>query len=393
MRRLPALITRPIRALLVVVSSGLLVACATVPDAPPPPSLFADHLFAAATGPVDEAIFEPSDAMRRLVEDKLRSTGSRQARQRLLVDLFQPQGPIRLRYDTQFTRTAAQAYESGSANCLSLTVLAASLARLMEVPVRFNEVFVDTSWARTDGLLLASGHVNVTVGGGHDDPTVHRPEAPATVIDFLPADELRGQRSRTISEDEIVAMFMNNRAAELLEAMRLDEAYAWARRAVERRPSSVSSINTLAVIYLRRGALSEAVTALAHAHRIAPRNTHVLSNLVQALERSGSTAEADRYRELLATAEAVPPLHFFDLGVAAMNSGDYGAALKHFQRELDQGIDYHEVRFALGLAQAALGDFRAAQRTLAVAVETSAPGRTRELYKAKLALIDERAAR
>ncbi len=41
-------------------------------------------------------------------------------------------------------------------------------------------------------------------------------ERQSLTIDFLPAESLRGLRSRDIQEDTIVAMYMNNKAVEAL---------------------------------------------------------------------------------------------------------------------------------------------------------------------------------
>ena len=52
--------------------------------------------------------------------------------------------------------------------------------------------------------------------------------------------------------------------AEALARGQLDDAYAWARAAVGQAPEFLRSVNTLAVIYLRRGFPQHAERALAH---------------------------------------------------------------------------------------------------------------------------------
>ena len=55
-------------------------------------------------------------------------------------------------------------------------------------------------------------------------------------IDFVPPTGMSAMRTRDIEESTVVAMYMNNRAAEALAKGRLDDAYAWARMAIVQDP-------------------------------------------------------------------------------------------------------------------------------------------------------------
>jgi tetratricopeptide (TPR) repeat protein len=82
------------------------------------------------------------------------------------------------------------------------------------------------------------------------------------VVDFVPDEEADPRRSTEIDLETVVAMYQNNRAAESLAAGELDAAYAWARAALLRAPSYASALNTLAVVYERRGLPDAAERAL-----------------------------------------------------------------------------------------------------------------------------------
>ena len=56
----------------------------------------------------------------------------------------------------------------------------------------------------------------------------------------------------------VVAMFMNNRAAESIAQGKLDDAYWWARAAIVHDPNFIAAYNTLGVAYHRKGRLAEA---------------------------------------------------------------------------------------------------------------------------------------
>ncbi|WP_204279779.1 hypothetical protein, partial [Serratia marcescens] len=72
-------------------------------------------------------------------------------------------------------------------------------------------------------------------------------------VDFLHPDEVVRQRSRVIDESMVVAMYLNNRAAESLAAGKIDDAYWWAREAILTDSRWLAAYNTLAVLYRRKG--------------------------------------------------------------------------------------------------------------------------------------------
>jgi Flp pilus assembly protein TadD len=165
---------------------------------------------------------------------------------------------------------------------------------------------------------------------------------------------------------------------------RLDDAYAWAREAVRADPSFVAAQNTLGVVYLRRGALAQAGAVFEHALEAEPKDTRALANLAEVASRAGRGDEAARLRARLARLESEPPLHFFNLGMAAMQRDDFLAARDLFAKEAARGDAAADVHFWLGVAHYRLGDIDRATREVSRAAEASASRSERDLYSAKL---------
>jgi Flp pilus assembly protein TadD len=203
-------------------------------------------------------------------------------------------------------------------------------------------------------------------------------------IDFLPAADILGQRTRSISEDTVVAMYMNNRAAEALARQQIDEAYWWVRGAIVRAPNFSSAYNTLGVVYLRHGDLHAAERVLSHLLERSPQDRQALSNLSIALDGLGRTEESKAVRARLARLEPYPPYHFFLLGTAAMQRGDFRDAKLLFAKEVERADYNSEFHFWLGVAHFRLGEMKEARKQLAIAVENSTTGTDHELYAAKL---------
>ena len=371
--------------LLLLLTAG----CASVPQATAPvdSSLFRDARFAAPGEGIDAAdVFAITPEMRRYLRREIGRQLEDKGWHRGLVDALYRDGQLKLQYDAEVTRNAAQAFEARSGNCLSLVIMTAALARELGMQVHFKRVFSGDTWSRVGDLQVASTHVNVTlVARKHDVRVIARErDWDQLTIDFMPLARGRAYRGYAISEATVVAMFMNNRAAEALAQGRVDDAYWWARAAIGQEAGFLAAYNTLAVVYHRRGMLAEAERVLAHVLEREADNTFALSNQVLVLQGLGRKAEAAALAERLARIEPQPPFHFFDRGREAMKAGDYAAAREFFTREVQRDAEYHEFHFWLAAAHLALGEAGAARKHLEVALRNSTTRGDRELYAAKL---------
>ncbi len=369
----------------IAVASLLAAACAPLPTPTRPPSgILHDRLFAAPSKPVDAGqVFALSDAMRTYLRDDLAAQqfkGTRQA----LIDAVS-QGQLKLEYDSVMTRNAAEAFDAKAGNCLSLVIMTAAFAKAMNIEVTYNSALFGDQWSRDGNVYLLNGHVNVTLGKRDFDPQTLYDNAAAMTIDFLPGQETRGLRSMPISEKTIVAMFMNNRAAEALVRERLDDAYWLAREGIRQDPGYWAAYNTLGVVYLRHGNPELAEPVFRRVLQSDPSNTRALANLALTLGRLGREAEAAAVDRQLAKVEGEAPFHDFNAGLAAMEAGDFKAARRLFRNEVRRSPEYHEFHFWLGLAELRLGNIGEARSEFALALEASTTRRDHDLYASKLA--------
>lgn len=370
-----------------IAAAGLaLAACATPPAQHPaaPEAMFDDALFGTPTEPVGaDRIFTLSADMRRYAQTEMTPLIRKHGAQGALVEALYHNGQLKLEYESAVTRTAAEAFEARAGNCLSLVIMTAAFARELGLQVRYQSAYLEEAWSRKGSLLLKSGHVNITLGKRLADHGLS-PFPYGLTIDFLPQEEVRNLKTVEIPESLVVAMFMNNRAVEAIVQGRLDDAYGWAREAVRADPSFLGAQNTLGVVYLRRGALAQAGAVFEHVLEADPKHTRALANLVEVASRAGRDDEAARLRARLAGLESEPPLHFFNLGMAAMQRDDFRAARDLFAKEAARGDAAADVHFWLGVAHYRLGDIDRATREVSRAAEASASRGERDLYSAKL---------
>jgi Flp pilus assembly protein TadD len=375
------------KACVVLLFSMMLVACATPPVAPQTDRLFNDHLFHAPSERISaDDVFAVSAAMKYFVRTEIADQLHARGYQQGFADALSTKGELKLEYDAAMTRNASQAFDARAGNCLSLVIMTAALAKEVGLSVRYQRVYVDDSWTRSGDVYFSIGHVNLALGKRKIDGGFGWRSDEMT-IDFLPPQDIGGLHTRAIGEETIVAMYMNNRAAESFVRGQVNDAYWWARAAIEKDPAFVGSYNTLGVIYRRHGNLKEAEQVLAYALGREPENTHVMSNLVGVLDSLGRAGERSILMRKLERLEPHPPFSYFNLGMTAMRDGNFKAARELFAKEVDRAPYYPEFHFWLAVAYVALGETEPAREHLAIAIQYSTIPNDRDLYAAKLARI------
>jgi len=359
-------------------------ACASAPPMPPASDLFHDELFAAPATPVEPAAaLAVSPAMRSYLAGKLANRTHSGERRRLLIDALY-RGDLKLEYDADMTRTASQAFDARSGNCLALVLMTAAFAKELGLRVHYQAVIGHELWDRSNDLYIGIGHVNLVLEERAEPVGYFWTTSGSMVIDFLPPQDARLLRTREIDESTVIAMYLNNRAVESLTRGRVNDAYWYAREAVGTDRDLVGAYVTLGVVYRmqRRPDLSEAVL-----RRVAdrePDNLYAMSNRVLALRDLGRGAEANALMTRLAQLDPHPAFSYFHEGMVAYRQGRYDAARRLFTKEVDRAPYHHEFEYWLAATYMQLGDTERATIHLTRAMEVSTTRKDHDLYAGKL---------
>lgn len=377
------------RLVMLALTAAMLKACVSAPTRPIADTVFNDALFAPLAAPIQsDAAFAMTPAMRQYAETVLKPRMRHAQPEQALIDALYEQGQLKLEYDAALTRNAADAFAARTGNCLSLVLMTGAFAEHFGMTVHYQEVFVREHWSRSGALAMANRHVNLRFDTRADGAIVSfgegRRQAPGLTVDFLPSEQAGGHRARVISRETVRAMYLNNRAAELLAADQPAAAYWWVREAIRKVPAFTDSYNLLGVIYQRAGDLASAEASLRKALALEPDNTIPMSNLVDVLIARGQHEAAQQLAAQLAAIEPFPPFYFYDQGLAALRAGDFARAREMFQREVNRDAGQADSYFGLGLASFHLGDLRRARRQLARAIEHSTTVQARAIYSSKL---------
>lgn len=372
------------RWIALLVCSALL-GCASQVRTMDPEQNFNDTAFRPPSAPTVTDVFALSEAMKHFLDVEIEPQLSQMGRLEGLINAIMTTDQLKLKYDASRTRTAADAFDRRAGNCISLIIMTAALAKDLNLTVQYQQVYADEIWSRNGDILLRSGHVNLTLRRRQmDESSLWFARSNTYTVDFLSDEDVRGYRSSVIEEHTVVAMFMNNRAAETLARGQLDDAYWWAREAIVRDADFLPAYNTLAVIYRRHGDLARAEQLSRRLLALEPENPTFIANLASVLKAAGRDREAIALLQELQRVEPYPPFHFMDLGRVALGRGDLKAAIELFKRELARDQYYHAAHFGLADAYNRLGDITRAQEHLTAAMEYSDTHRDHDLYAAKL---------
>ncbi|HEY9023946.1 MAG TPA: tetratricopeptide repeat protein, partial [Burkholderiaceae bacterium] len=369
--------------LALAVAALLIAGCATtVPLAPAPQGMFDDAHFGPATEPIDPAaVFRMTPEMTAYMNTTILPMAHLKGVRQALTDALYNRAKLQLEYDSSTTRTAAEAFDARQGNCLSLVIMTGAFANALDLKVTFQQVSTEQMWSRSGGMYFMSGHVNLLLEKRYAEGMGRYDRNDLYTIDFMPG-EGSEIHARPISQDTILAMFMNNRAAEAMVHGQLDDAYWRARQAIKLDPQFRSAYNTLGVIYLRHGDAAHAEQVLRFVLDGAPDNPRILANYAEALRELGRTGEAQQVQARLAVLEPVPPFYWFVQGQTALHKGDFLKAREFFQKELERDPDYHEFHYAMAVADFGLNRIEEARAELALAMTGAVKRSDHDLYAA-----------
>ena len=342
---------------------------------------FNDALFKPPAHPIDpQAAIAASPEMQAYLDDSVRVQARTMPANRALLEALYSKDALQLEYDSSYTRTAAEAFAAKSGNCLSLVLMTSAFAKALGIEVRYQSVFTAENVSRDGDMIYISDHVNLVLGGASSAKDADAP----MVVDFLRPANAGDMRARVVGEAAILSMYMNNRAVEELAEGDLDDAYWWAKAAIETDHTQLAAYNTLGLIYEDRGQPLLARTALRHVLDLEADNRAALANLSRVERQLGEDAEAIRLESRLREIQPIAPFHYFDLGINAMKKKDYASAKSYFVREINRAAYYHEFHFWLAQAYIGLNEPMKARKHLDIAMDNATTPEERALYSESL---------
>jgi len=258
-------------------------------------------------------------------------------------------GDNSLSYQSTSTQTASQSYQNLNANCLSLSILAYSLAEHLGLKARFQKVHIPEYWALNQGFNLLTGHINLAIDNKtklKDSSLVYQRNQ-RLIIDFDPNSRQARFATSSLSKKRVTAMFYNNKGGEALVNKQFDLAYSYFKAAINTDSSFSASWGNLGVLFKQLGDLKQAEEMYRYAIALNADNNTAQGNLALLYKLTDRVAEGDKLLAELDRKRQTNPYYHISLGNSDYVSGDYTNAISHYKKANAMSPTLHESHFGL----------------------------------------------
>lgn len=306
-----------------------------------------------------------------------------------LVSAIFHRSKLAIEYSAEANTIASETFKNGAANCLSLTIMAYSMAQYLGFDTNFNEVAVPEFWTRQDGNTLLNGHINLQLTPQPSIRNIAMRTRPF-VVDFDPLQAKHNFRTKQLSKRQIVSLFYVNKAAEAMISENHDLSFAYLKAAINLDKRNSGAYLNLGVLYSRNKLYDLAELAYKTAIEHEPGYSAALENLAGVYEKTGRNIAAKRIQEKLRNKREGNPYYHFSLGELALEKEDYSAALKHYKRAISINASSHEFHFRVATVYAAMGDIENTKRYLRNAQKRAKTDELEQRYADKLSIFASR---
>ncbi len=343
----------------------MLSGCSSTPGTMTPlPDLYIDHKFEQPENWIIETptdIFRIDDVIKTHIDQTIRPITHPKARTQTLVNQLFNETDQSLLYDNFANLTATQAWHQRRANCLTLTILAWSMAEQADLTMNFQEIEIPEYWVHQEGFNLLNSHVNLRVVGANIDGE-DEALGKDLVVDFDPYSPKKIFPSTVISKQRIIAMFYNNKGAEALVNEQLDKAYFYLKAATLQDPAYHTPWGNLGLVYRVRGLMDYAESAYQHALILKPDNLTVLDNLQILFRKTGRYQAAEQLAQRIDRKRQQNPWYHYMQGNVAFNNGRWQQAIDHYKRAIRFDDSIHSFYHGLAKSYFKLGELALARR-------------------------------
>jgi len=331
-----------------------------------------------------DGILALNDVMRDYVSSRVK--GDPQARSRLkkLIRGMIDDGLLTLDYDANRTHTAIETFETRQGNCLSFSILFASLAREANLDATFQMVDIPPSF-RVDGeMVLLNNHINVRINGIRRDIN----HVGGYVVDFNTAEYNGNYATKKVTDEYAIALYFSNVAVESMQAGDARRAFRYLKKGIETDPEIAGLWVNLGVLYSRHEHYNMAEQAYRQALSVQPANKSALVNLASVLAILGREEESAFFAQKVAYYRDHNPYYHYFKAQTAYRENELDDALVYLAEAIRLKRDEHQFYFLRGLVHYRMKEYDLAERDYRKARDTAENAQLVSGYTRKLQALE-----
>ncbi|MEM7364529.1 MAG: tetratricopeptide repeat protein [Pseudomonadota bacterium] len=278
--------------------------------------------------------------------------------------LFHDDG-LGIRYDADHTKTALEAYETRSGNCLSIATLFIAAARHVGLPAHYRVVAIEPTWDHQGATMIRYEHI--VAHGTLDTGEIYE-------VDFLPVVYFDNDSAQDVSDHDALAHYFNNLGAEHIVHQDHQAAIKNLRTALAIRPKFADGWNNLGTAYKHAGDVDRALFSYHRALQLNRKHYSSMSNLALLYQDHGEYGTAAYYkRRAQRYLKRNPYTHFFRAQHALKDNKPH-QAFRHLQRAIKRNPNEPGFQRLLADIEARIGNANAEILSPTLALTTKPKG-------------------
>ncbi len=278
------------------------------------------------------------------------------------------------------TLTANESLKKSQGNCLSLAILTSAFANHLNIDIGYQLVDSTPVYQEESGIVLSSEHVRSLLYA--PKPVTQNGlfffSRPAIVIDYFPERKIKVRRQ--VNNNEFLAMFYRNKAAESIIKKNNVLAYWLLRKALEFNSNDQHAINMLALVHEYHGLKKHAEALFKYGIKNSEDKLNLLRNYKIYLQRENRYKDANKIASQLASYKTKNPFDWVKLGNNSLAQGNHSEANNYFRKALKMAPYVHQAHFGIAKSEYILGNHKAAKKALKNSFEL----KNKEMYQRKL---------
>jgi len=297
----------------------------------------------------EQQIFQLDDGLKQQLNAYVQSSKSVDEIAYSLLSFLLTNGDSALSYQSTTTQTASQSYQNLNANCLSLSILAYSLAEHLGLKARFQKVHIPEYWSLNQGFNLLTGHINLAIDNKtklKDSSLVYQRNK-RLIIDFDPNSRQARFATSLLSKKRVTAMFYNNKGGEALVNKHYDLAFSYFKAAINTDASFSASWGNLGVLFKQLDDLKQAEQMYRYAIALNTDNNTAQGNLALLYTLTDRVAEGEKLLAELDKKRQENPYYHISLGNSEYVNGNFKGAISHYKKANAMSPTLHESHFGL----------------------------------------------
>ena len=209
------------------------------------------------------------------------------------------------------------------------------------------------------------------------------------LYDFDPYSLKKRFKTQPITEQRIVAMFYNNKAAFAFAEQNYAQAYAYYKAAIKTDPKFAVTWSNLGILYRIHNLNDLAENLYYHSLALEPDSINTLSNLAYLYRLQNKLNLADSLERKVTKQRETNPYYYLMLGNEAYIDQQYRLSIQHYKKSLSLDRQNHEAYFGLAKSYFILEQLPQAERYLTKAKQHALTKQDEKKYQNKLNLLNQ----